>query len=442
MKKFQDFLEKAIAPIATTLGNNTCIKAITQGMMLTVAFTIVGSIFTILGAIPIDVWTKFITDTGLKDLFAVMTTVTIDIIALIATFGIAYSYAEMKKEEGRAAGLLAVISFLILIPLEVTAGEISEKAIPFTNLGGRGLFLAIIVGLLTGFVFTFVKKKGWVIKMPAGVPENIGSIFSAVIPVFIMMFLVWLVRGGMSYTSYGDVNSMIYKFIQAPLANVMSNAYSSIILTVLNSIFWFFGIHSMAINQLVSPAMRVLDLANLELFNAGLAPTNISTWNFFMMTAKLGGTGCTLGLCVYLAFFSKSKRYRMLGKLALPAVIFNVNEPLIFGLPILLNPLLLIPFFLAPIVAYLLAYLVTWIGLLTPIIGLQLPVEFPVLLSGLLQGGVGFMILQFVIAIISCLIYYPFINIMDKQAVEEEAAATKEESITRSEDLGLEGETN
>lgn len=428
MIKFQNWLEKHIAPIATAMSQNKAIQAVTNGMMLTIAFTIVGSLFTVILSFPVEAWTTFLVDTKLDSLFRVLITTSTDIISVIAVYGISSSLARQNGHDDRIGGFLGIVAFLIVLPLEVTVGDEVIKAISFSNLGGRGLFVAIFIGLLSGYLFSYVNEKKWVINMPEGVPQNVGNVFSGIIPILVVSLAALLIRYATSLTQYGDLNTLIYAFIQMPLMALMSNALSTVFLTLLNSVLWFFGIHSMAANQLVAPAMKALDLANLTNVQAGLAATNISTWNFFQLTAKLGGTGATFGMCVWLAFFAKSKQLRTLGKLALPAVIFNVNEPLIFGLPIMLNPLLIIPFITAPLLSYLVAFLVSTIGIVGPVSGLQIPVETPVILSGLLQGGVGFALLQVGLAFLTLLIWLPFVRIMDNNALKIETSEVESSS--------------
>lgn len=432
MKKFQDMLERSLAPLAEKLGRNLAIKAISQGMMMTIPFTLIGSIFTILANFPYTPFLEWSKSVGLASALAFPSMVTTDIIALIGTFFIAHNYAKLKKQDPTVSAFLAVICFLIVIPLSIKTGDTVTKAIAFANLGGKGLFIGIFIGLLVPILYGFVVKKGWKIKMPESVPPAVESTFGSVVPVCITLLVFWCIRVGFSFTSYGDINSMIYTLLQQPLMLVMSNAFSSIILTILNSIMWFFGIHSMAVNTVLSPAMKALDLANLSAFQDGLAIPNTITWNFFMMTAKCGGTGCMLGISLFMAFKAKSKRYRLLGKIATPAVLFNINEPLIFGLPVMLNPLLLVPFIISPLVGFGMGFTASILGLVENVKGLQIPVETPVFVNGFLQGGIPFMLLQVAIVIVTASIWYPFVNILDKQALAEEHAQLDHEEVVNS----------
>jgi len=176
----------------------------------------------------------------------------------------------------------------------------------------------------------------------------------------------------------------------------------------------------MAINSIVMPILYTLDFQNLAAYHAGRAIPNIITWRFFYMTSKIGGTGCALGLCLFLAFFAKSKQFKTLGRISLPAVIFNTDEPIIFGMPIVLNPIMFIPFVVAPLVSFGVSYLATLVGWVKPIIGLALPEQTPVLINGFLQSGPAFVILQIVMIIVTSIIYLPFARIADNQALAQE----------------------
>lgn len=228
-----------------------------------------------------------------------------------------------------------------------------------------------------------------------------------------------------SFTSYGDLNTAIYALIQSPLVRIGTSPWAILLVVLLNSLFFFFGIHSMAINAVVMPILYTLDFQNLAAYHAGTSIPNIITWRFFYMTSKIGGTGCALGLCIFMAFFAKSQQFKTLGKISLPAVIFNTDEPIIFGLPIVLNPIMFIPFVLAPIVSFVGSYLVTLIGWVKPVVGLALPEQTPVLITGFLQSGPGFVILQIVMIVVTTLLYLPFAKIADNQALKVENSTIK-----------------
>lgn len=424
MEKLQSIIERWLGPIATKLGSNRHVEAVKGGMISSLPIMIVGSVFTILANFPAQAVAKWIEGIGLKPFLSIPVSVTTNILALFVAFFTAYHYSKREEQvDPIHVGLISLISLLILTPLNVTVGESVVAAIPFAEIGAKGLFLGILVGLSVSTLYCYITRKGWTVKMPEGVPENIQKSFSALVPAVVITLLFLAIRVGFSYTSFGFANAFIYKMLQKPLMNIGATPAAVIIVVLLNSLFWFFGIHSLAINAMVMPALVALDLENLAAYELGQALPHISTWRFFYFTTKLGGTGFVIGLCIFMAFWAKSKRFKALGKISLPSTAFNVNEPLIFGMPVMLNPLMLIPFLFVPVITYLISYGAVAIGLVSRINGLQIPMQTPPIISGFLLGGTSFAILQVVLIIIATLLYLPFFKILDKQAAQEEAAA-------------------
>lgn len=420
MTKLQNIVERWISPLAVKFASNRYIVAIKDGMISSLPFMILGSFFTIIAKFPYQPYLKWLETTGFDRLLSIPISATLNILAIIVAFFTAYGFAKNDGIDAISVGILSVVSFLIITPLNIIVGKKSVEAIPFDYLGAKGLFAALIVGLLAASISSMIIKRGWTIKMPRGVPENIQKSFSALIPAILVTTIFLSMRIGFYYTPFNNLHDFIYKMLQKPLMKIGGTPLAVIVVIILNSLFWFFGIHSLAINSIVLPILTALDLENLAALQHGLAIPHISTWRFFYITTKIGGTGSLLGLCIYMAFYAKSKRYKTLGKLALPATIFNVNEPLVFGIPIMLNPIMLIPFIFVPVVCYIISYVAVLVGIVNPVIGLQLPMETPAIISGFLQGGTSFAILQVVLIIISTLLYIPFFNIMDRQAAEEE----------------------
>lgn len=420
MDKLQTVLEKSLFPIAEKLGTNSFIKAISAAMISSVSITIVGSIFSIIANLPFQPYLDWLTTTGLKTIFTLPISVTTDMYAIIVVILIGYNYAKQNGGEGIFGSLISLASFMIVTPLTIVSGETTISAIPFDYMGVKGMFVAIVVGLIASWLYcTFIKKE-WYIKMPQGVPPAIEKSFATIVPSIAIITLFMIVRWLFTFTPFGNIHQCLFTVLQTPMMMVGTSPLAVILLVGLNSLFFFFGIHPLAINSLFIPMFTALDLANLEAYNAGLAMPNLAGGCLFNYSCKLGGQGMTLALVIYMAFFAKSKQYKTLGKLSLPASIFNVNEPIIFGMPIMLNPIMLIPFVITPVVTYSLAYLLTFVGILSPLNGVQLPAQTPAIISGFLTGGVPFVIYQIFALILSLFIYLPFFKMMDKKAVLEE----------------------
>ncbi|MFC6293703.1 PTS sugar transporter subunit IIC [Lactiplantibacillus daoliensis] len=421
LSKFQAAMQKWVEPIAGKMSQSVILTAIKEGMISSLPFLILGSLFSIIVNFPYAPFVNWLAANHLTSYLNLPYQFTMNSLAIIVAYFTTRSYCKSKHVDNVIPAILSVMSIFILAPLKmIKIKGVATPFIPFDNIGVKGLFLALIVSIIVGELYSRIIKANWTIKMPDSVPSTIGESFKSLIPVVLIATLMTLVRFAFSFTTYGDLNSAIYTLLQVPLVKIGTSPWAILLVVLLNSLFFFFGIHSMAINSIVMPILYTLDFQNLAAYHAGNAIPNIITWRFFYMTSKIGGTGCALGLCLFLAFFAKSKQFKTLGRISLPAVIFNTDEPVIFGMPIVLNPIMFIPFVVAPLVSFGVSYLATLIGWVKPIIGLALPEQTPVLINGFLQSGPAFVILQIVMIIVTSIIYLPFARIADNQALAQE----------------------
>lgn len=343
---------------------------------------------------------------------------------------------------------MALVCFLIITPqkafvtVEGAAEAASFSGFQFTFLGTAGMFLAMIVAIVSVEIYAWAIKKKLIIKLPDGVPPAVMESFAALIPSGIAMTIFFVVGIIFSHTSFEYAHYFIYQVLQTPLVGLGKMAGFEVIYQFLSTLFWFFGINGPAVtNTIFSPIHKVLTVENYEAAQAGLEMTNIFTSGFSDFFCNFGGGGSTLGLVIMMAFLAKSNRMKTLGKLSLPAGIFGINEPIIFGLPIVLNPLMAIPFILAPVVNTVIGYVATVIGFMPVTMGVQLPWTCPIIFSGfLVTGSVTGSIVQIVQLIIDVLIYYPFFKLLDQRYLEEETATagqTDEIDDLSFDDLGL-----
>lgn len=421
LNQFQGWLEKWISPIASRMGQSTILGSIKDGMISSLPFLILGSLFSIITNFPYAPWINWLAAQGLTPFLNLPYQFTMNTLGIIVAFYTARAYAKAKNSDTAILPVLAVLVMFILAPLKsFNVKRVTTLFIAFDNIGVKGLFMALIVALLVGSAYVHIIKASWTIKMPDGVPPTISESFKSLVPVILISTVALLVRYLFSLTSWGDMNTAIYTFLQMPLMKIGTSPWAIAVVVLLNSLFFFFGIHSLAINSIVMPALYALDFQNLAAYHAGHAIPNVITWRFFYMTSKIGGTGCALGLAIFLAFFAKSKQFKTLGRISLPAVIFNTDEPIIFGMPIVLNPIMFVPFVVAPLISFGLSYMATILGWVNPVVGLALPEQTPVILTGLLQSGPAFAILQVFVIILTSLIYLPFARIADQQALTKE----------------------
>lgn len=439
MEKITKWLEKYLMPIAAKLSANRYLSAISNGFTALLPVIMVGAIFTLLANLQIDVYQNAIAAVGLDTIFAYPATVTTNLLAVYASFTIANALAKNlgMADHAISCGTISLLAFLILIPQGVSgttdAGEVVEvsSAISTSYLGSAGLFSAIICGLLVPTIYKFFIDRNITIKMPDQVPPTISKAFAGMIPAFAITIIFCLVRYGFSFTSYGDFNTFLYTVIQTPLLGLAANPLSFVIVLLMCQIMWFFGIHGgMVVSSVRNMIFLPLSLENLEALSAGEEMVNLVTDSMWFTTAQIGGAGGTLSLCIYLAFFAKSSRYKSLGRMALPSSLCGINEPLTFGIPIVMNPMLLIPYVVTPIVTFLIAYACEYFGIIPLYNGTVIPTGTPVILSAFLANGWQAAVLQVILIAVGFLIYYPFIKVLDDRAyAEEQGEAPAEEAV-------------
>lgn len=431
-------LEKFLTPMANVLSKNKVLSAIRDGFLITVPITIVGSIFLLIANFPLEGFLNLMTSIfgeGWDVYLSRVSTIAFDCVALLGVLSIGYCYAREKGLENRIGGaVVALVCFLIITPqssvlqLEGAAEPATFNGFEFTFLGTAGMFLAMITAIVSVEIYAWAIKKKLIIRMPDGVPPAVMESFASLIPAAIAITIFFALSVIFSHTTFEYAHYFIYRVLQAPLVGLGRLSGFEVIYQFLSSLFWFFGINGPAVtNTVFTPIHKVLTIENYEAAKAGLPMTNIFTSGFSDFFCNFGGGGSTLGLVIMMAFLSKSKRMKTLGKLSLPAGIFGINEPIIFGLPVVLNPLVAIPFIFTPIVNTVLGYLATITGIMPVTSGVQLPWTCPIGFSGfLVTGSIMGSVVQIVMLIIDVLIYYPFFKLLDKRYLAEESATVDE----------------
>ncbi|MFP7255330.1 PTS cellobiose transporter subunit IIC [Terribacillus goriensis] len=430
--KFTETLENILLPIADKLNNNRYLGALRDGFMVALPFIIFGSLFVVLANIPF--LEKIISENALAEYQSILgpaSASTLSIMGLFVIFGIAYKLTQHYELEALYGGFAALASFIILTPqvLEGVAG-----VIPSSALGAQGLFLGIFTAFVSVELYRFFVKRNWTIKMPQGVPDAVSKSFSSLIPLTLTLTFFLAIRAILSYTPYETLQNFIYTLIQQPLTSLGSGLVATIIAVLLIQVFWFFGLHGQIIvNSIMDPIWMTLSLENLEAFNAGLERPNIVNNQFIdTFIVGMGGTGMTMAVILGIFLFTKSRQLKNLGKLGGPAAIFNVNEPLIFGLPIVMNPMVIIPWLLSPVVVTIVTYFAMSTGLVPVSTGVHVPWTTPIFISGMLvTNSIAGAIMQLVNLVIVVLIWLPFLRILDKQYFQTEQTTAKDQKQGR-----------
>lgn len=433
-KVFDNFLN-GIARVA----NTKPLVALKDGFVLTMPLTLIGSIFLLLANLPIEGYDDIMTNVfgaqwnvGLNQVAGS----TFDILALVTVIGIAYFYTRNEGEDGIASAVIAVVAFLVVSPSSVIseAGEEIGGVIPKTWVGAQGVITAIIIGLITGFVFTALVKRKITIKMPEGVPVGVANAFTALVPGFIIILGSMIIYQVLITTTNSTVPELIFEALQVPLQNLSDSFLGGLVITLLISLLFWAGLHGPNIVMgVMAPILTANSIANNELLEAGNLSVekgaHIMTPQVIDLFVKFGGTGLTLGLLIAAVLSAKSEQLKSLSKLSLLPGIFNINEPVIFGLPIVYNPYLLVPFILAPVVGLTITYIAIATGFMTPFTGVQVPWTTPPIISGFIIGGFKGALTQLVILILSVLIYLPFMKKQDQAFIENEKLAELSEDL-------------
>lgn len=408
------------------------VTAIKDGFMLTMPLTIIGSLFLLLAFIPITGYGEFMSGIFGAEwqapLFQVVGA-TFDLLALVGVFGIAYCYVTQDGIPGVSAGILGIVSLVIVMNSFVIGPDGSKigGVIPKTFLGGKGMIAAIIIGLIVGKIYSFIILKNWTIKLPDSVPAGVSNAFTSLIPGFaivVFSFLVFIFfKAGLNTT----IIDFIYSVIQAPIQGLSDSLVGVILIPVLISLLWWFGIHGSGIVMgIMGPILQANALQNQELvikgvkLIAGQPGVKLVTNQFVDQFITVGGAGLTLGLVVTMIIFGKSTQYKDLGKLSIIPGLFNINEPILFGTPVVFNPYLFIPFVAAPLASSLLVYLCLNLHIIDPFTAISVPWTTPIVLSGFIIGGFKTAILQVVIFFMTVGIYFPFFKYQDKLTYEAE----------------------
>ncbi|RAN84514.1 PTS cellobiose transporter subunit IIC [Bacillus sp. SRB_331] len=427
------FLEKYVMPVAGKVAEQRHLQAIRDGIILTMPFLIIGSFFLIISALPIPGYNDFMA--GLfgeswQKALGYPVSATFNIMSLIATFGIAYRLGEYYKVDSLASGALSLVSFLLATPFQVMymipntkESVLVDGVIPAALMGSQGLFVAMIIAIISTEIYRFIVQKKMIIKMPETVPSAVTRSFAALIPGFIVVTVVWIIRLIFEHTTFGSIHNVVGKLLQEPLSVLGASLWGAVIAVIIVHVLWACGIHGAAIvGGVMSPIWLSLMDQNRIAFQAGQDVPNTITAQFFDLWIYMGGSGATLALVVGMLLFARSQQLKSLGRLSIAPGIFNINEMVTFGMPIVMNPLLLIPFILVPVVLTVVSYFAMewgWVGRPS---GAAVPWTTPILFSGYLGSGgkISGVVLQLVNFAIAFFLYLPFLKIWDKQKVAEE----------------------
>lgn len=446
-KSFMNKLESKLMPVAQAISRNKYLVSIRDGFLISMPLLVVGSMFMLISNFPIQPWIDLLRNSkfngsSISSYFSNVTNATFSIMALFIVIGIGYNYAKQEKTNMIFGAAVAVLSWFMLMPFstaytpEGAKEAVQVASIPLDWVGSKGIFIGIICAFASVKIYKWVENKGWTIKMPKGVPPTVGQSFAALFPIGMVIVVFFIIRVLFSLTPWGNAFDFIYKILQLPLQKVGDSLGTMIGVYFFAHVLWLFGIHGTNITDSVfRPILYALSAENLQALQAGHALPHIINQQFQDLFATYGGAGSTLSLLIAMFAFCKSKRVKELGKLAIVPGIFGINEPIIFGLPVVLNPLIAIPFIFVPMINIIITYVTMYIGLVPICNGVIMPWTTPPIISGFLSSGWQGALLQILLIMLGVVIYSPFIKAMDKQYIKDEAEIKSDEDNVSLDDL-------
>ncbi|MGX7074862.1 PTS sugar transporter subunit IIC [Globicatella sanguinis] len=444
--KISQFMDEKLSTPMARLAEQRHLRAIRDGIIATLPLIIVASMFLVLAFLPNSLpqdWgiTQFLSANAGKILLPHR--VSMYIMTLYAVFGIGHSLAGSYKLDPLSGGILAELAFLLTITpkmapvasegvlkLAESNAELQDYInavpggfnLPMANLGSAGMFVGILSAFFAVEVYRFTQKSGFKLSMPPQVPASVARSFEALTPTVIIL----LVLSTITYFIGFDLHQIVGKLVE-PLIKASDTLPSALIIVLLAQFFWSFGIHGWSIvGALARPLWLVLIDQNTLAFSNNEAVVNTAAEPFYQWFVMVGGSGATLGLAILFAFFAKSAYGKSLGKTAFIPSIFNINEPMIFGAPLVLNPMLIIPFILVPVLNTLIAWGAFSMGLVNRVVATA-PWTLPGPIGAFLATGsdIRASLLSIFLIVLSVAIYYPFFKMYDNKLLAEETEGTE-----------------
>lgn len=426
----KDKLQNVLLSISSKVETNKYLGSIKEAFTMFVPFIIVGSFGSMLnilvsGANGLAQWVPWLSN--LSPAFTAINFVTISCMSLPIAFLIGYKLAEKENLPQLESVLIGLLSYLAVCPNTISTVVEGLKDPVVVNglgagvIGAQGLFVSMIMSMVAVKFFGLLTNIDAIkIKMPDSVPTGIARSFNILIPIFIII-TAFSVGGCLFNTFTGNyLNVWIYNIIQLPLQALANTTGGILVLALVNQLFWFLGIHGGMVIEGVRGPLSAAGLAeNISAVQAGGVATNILTRGFWTSFVVVGGGGITLSLLIAIFIFSKREDHKSIAKFSLIPGICGINEPVVFGLPLVLNPIFAIPFILNSVIAAFIAVVATNIGFLTCGV-LDCPPGLPVFVTGFISYGIHGIIVQAIILIVTFIIWVPFVLMSNKQAKLEQ----------------------
>ncbi len=415
MSGLTPLMQKHVVPGLTALSENTYLSAIRAGMVSIVPLTIIGGLFLIVAYLPVTGW-EGVVEPYLK-LLEVPVTATFGVLALFACFAVAYDLGKRLKQEAVVSASVATAVFLLI------QVRLEDAALDMDNLGSQGLFTAILVALVCVRVQKLLADWNLVIRLPSSVPPIVYESFLSLVPLFVLMLAAWVVR----FVLGVDVNQLVQWLFQ-PLVFALNTLPGILVYAFMVTLLWSVGINGdNAMDAIVAPIFLNYLAANVTAMTNGEPLPYVTAYGFFTAFVNVGGTGATLALALIM-LNSREPGFRKVSRLSLPTQVFQINEPIFFGFPIVLNPVFMVPYILNALMLTLCTYLLMDVGLISrPFVNVPWTTP-PVIGHYLVTGGDWRAAVWGVVSIfLAMAVYYPFAKAAERQRLLAEAGGRAQE---------------
>ncbi len=337
-------LDRRLTPALRSLSENPHLLAIRAGMVAVVPLTIVGGMFMIAAYLPVPGWDLRVA--AYRPLLEIGVSATFGLLGIIACFSIAAELARHLKQEPLVSASMAGVVFLML------QIDIADQTLSMDGLGSKGLFTAILIALATVHVQKFFGDRNLVIRLPASVPAIVYESFLSLTPLFFLVVLFWVLR----FVAGVDIDGVVQTVFK-PLVFALNTLPGILVYAFLVTMLWSVGINGdNAVDAIVAPIFLQYLAANVQAVSTGHPLPYVTAYGFFTTFVNVGGTGATIALALVL-WGSKDSGFQKVSRLSLPTQVFQINEPIFFGLPIVLNPIFMIPYVLNALILTSVSYL-------------------------------------------------------------------------------------
>jgi len=397
------WLNRSLVPALTALSENTYLSAIRAGMVAVVPLTILGGLFMVVAFLPVGGWDRFVAPW--LDLLQIPVTATFGLLSVFVCFAIGYELARLLGQEPAVSAAMATLVFLLI---QIQPGE---QKLVMENLGSKGLFTAILIALVVVRAQKFFADRNWVIRLPASVPRVVQDSFLSLVPMIALVLAFWGVR----FVLGVDIDRGVQRAL-SPLVFALNTLPGILAYAFCVTLLWSVGINGdNAMDALVAPVFLQYLAANVEAMTTGQPLPYVTAYGFFTVFVNVGGTGATLGLALVM-LNSREPGYRQVSRLSLPTQVFQINEPIFFGMPIVLNPVFMVPYVLNALCLTAATYLLMDWGLIRkPFVNVPWTTP-PVIGHYLVTGGDWRAAVWGVLSIgLAMLVYYPFARAAERQ---------------------------